>query len=71
MNKSITCDTPESIEMFRLLTIRSGLKMEINTGLRHSRNMIFNAAKQITGQRTRKRCLEVIEEIIKENQKTS
>lgn len=45
--------------------------MEINTGLRHSHNMIFNAAKQITGQRTRKRCLEVIEEIIKENQKTS
>ena len=70
MNKSITCDTPESINMFRLLAIKNGLKFEIKTGMSMNRNL-FPAAKQITGQRTRKRCLEVIEEIIKENQKTS
>lgn len=67
MNEPTILDTPNQINMFRLLAIRSGLKLEIETGLRHSRNMIFNAAKQITHQRTRKRCLEVINQIIKEN----
>ena len=64
---SITCDTPESINMFRLLAMKNALKLEIKTGMRMRGNGWFNAAKQITGQRTRKRCLEVIEEIIKEN----
>lgn len=40
--------------------------MEIETGMRHSRGMIFAAAKQVTGQRTRKRCLEVLNEIIEQ-----
>jgi len=66
MNKSITLNTPDQIQMYRLLTIRSGLKMEIETGMRHSRGMIFAAAKQVTGQRTRKRCLEVLNEIIEQ-----
>lgn len=60
-------DTPKQIEMFRLLTIRSGLKLEL-LGMRHSRNMIFNAAKQITGKKTRIACLAMIEEKIKEAQ---
>ena len=70
MNDSITCEYVSTPEPISLLTIRSGLKFEIKTGMSMNRNL-FSAAKQITGQRTRKRCLEVIEEIIKENQKTS
>lgn len=57
-------DTPQGIEMYRLLAIRSGLKLEL-LGLRHSRNMIFKAAKQITGKKTRIACLTIIEEKIK------
>lgn len=54
----------ENINKFRLLTIRSGLRLEIKTGMRHSRNLVFNAAKQITGKKTRKACLEEIEKQI-------
>lgn len=60
-------DTPKQINMFRLLAVRSGLKLEL-LGIRHSRNMIFNAAKQITGKKTRIACLAIIEEMIKEAQ---
>jgi hypothetical protein len=49
--------------MFRLLTVRSGLKLEL-MGIRHSRNMVFNAAKQITGKKTRVACLAIIEDMI-------
>ena len=57
-------DTPEGINMFRLLAIKNGLKLEL-MGIRHSRNMVFNAAKQVTGKKTRVACLAVIEEMIK------
>jgi hypothetical protein len=60
-------DTPEGIQMYRLLAIRSGLKLEL-LGMRHSRNAIFNAAKQITGKKTRIACLAMIEEKIEKLQ---
>lgn len=60
----MTLDTPEQINMYRLLAIRSGLKLEIETGMRCTGNRVFNAAKHLTGQRTRKRCLEVVNEMI-------
>ncbi len=67
MNQPIICDTPESIKMYRLLAIRSCLKLELSTGMRHSRNMAFNAAKQITGKKTRIDCLNAIQKIIDES----
>jgi hypothetical protein len=42
--KDIICDTPEKINAFRLLTLRSALKLEI-AGLRASRG--FSAYKVI------------------------
>lgn len=56
--------TPQEIALYRLLAIRSGLKLEIKTGLRHSSNGVFNAAKKITGMKTREKCLTALNEII-------
>jgi hypothetical protein len=56
--------TPQEIALYRLLAIRSGLKLEIKTGLRHSSNGVFNAAKKITGMKTREKCLIALNEII-------
>lgn len=56
---------PEDISAYRLLVIRSGLKLELK-GLRHSSNAIFKAAKQITGEKTRIKCLEAINRMINE-----
>lgn len=58
-------DTPNAIELFRLKTIRRGLMLEISTNMRHSRNAVFNAAKQLTKKTTRIQCLAIIEEMIK------
>lgn len=60
----IIIDAPDKIEVYRLLTIRAGLKLELK-GFRHSRDMIFKAAKQATGQKTREKCLDSINEILK------
>ena len=57
-------DTPDKIATARLLIIRSGLKLEIKTDMRHSRNMVFNAAKQITGEKTRQKCLDSINKML-------
>lgn len=51
---------PKQIEIFRLKTIAKGLEIEIKTGMRHSRNSTFNAAKAITGKKTRAACLDAI-----------
>jgi hypothetical protein len=64
--KPTVIDTPDAIQHFRLCVIRRGLELEINTPLRHSRNSIFNAAKQITGEKTRKKCLVKLKEILGE-----
>lgn len=57
--------TPEQINAYRLMTIRAGLKLELK-GLRHSRNSIFKAAKEVTGQKTREKCLVAINTMIDE-----
>jgi hypothetical protein len=57
-----------SIELFRLKSIRSALKLEIKTGMRHSTNGPFKAAKHITGKKTRQSCLEAIEAIIEKEE---
>lgn len=53
------------VEVYRLKVIMSGLKLEINTGMRHSRGSVFAAAKRITGQKTRQKCLEMLEKMVK------
>lgn len=57
--------TPEQINAYRLMTIRAGLKLELN-GIFHSRNSIFKAAKEVTGQKTREKCLIAINKMIDE-----
>jgi hypothetical protein len=58
-------DTPEGINMFRMLAIKHGLKLEL-LGMRHSKGLVFAAAKQMTGKKTRKDCLTAIEAMIEE-----
>ena len=58
-------DNPADISAYRLLLIRSGLKLEI-AGLRHSTNSVFKAAKQLTGEKTRIKCLEAINRMIEQ-----
>jgi len=48
-----------------LLTLRSGLKLEL-MGFRHSTNAVFKTAKLITGERTRQGAFEKISEMIKQ-----
>lgn len=60
---------PKKIRLFRLCTIRRGLELEIKTPLRHSRNHIFLAAKQLTGEKTRKKALVKIKRMIEEGNK--
>lgn len=54
----------DDIEKYRLKVIASGLKLEINTGMRSSRNHVFLAAKKITGKNTRAACLEAINKLL-------
>jgi hypothetical protein len=35
-------DTPDQLELFHLLQMKYALKIEINTGLRHSRGSVLN-----------------------------
>lgn len=52
------------IEKYRLKVIARGLKLEIDTGMRSSRNQVFLSAKKITGKNTRAACLEAINKLI-------
>lgn len=54
---------PADIETYRLKVIARGLKLEI-AGMRSSRNQVFQAAKKITGKKTREACLEAINKLI-------
>jgi hypothetical protein len=60
-------DTPEQIQRFRLCVIRRGLELEIKTGMRHSHNATLRAAQQLTGAKTRKKCLAKIKELLHED----
>jgi hypothetical protein len=61
-------DTPEGIEAYRKLALRGALKLEIETGLRHSRGsvmkLIINENPSIT-KRTKKGVLAEYEKILK------
>jgi hypothetical protein len=49
-------DTPEGMEMYRLLSLRSMLSIEIVTGLKHSRGSVLAAAQRqgLTAKRTKR-----------------
>lgn len=64
MDTHTILDTPDQIHMFRLLTIRSGLRLEIKTDMRSTGNRVLRAAQQTTGKKTRKACLAEIEKMI-------
>lgn len=48
-------DTPAGIQMYRLLSFRSLLQIEIKTGLRHSRGSVLAQARRegLTSARTK------------------
>ena len=54
----------DQINMYRVKVIYSGLKLEVKTGMRHSSNGVFKAAKAITGEKTREKCLEKLERLL-------
>jgi hypothetical protein len=57
---TITVDTPEGIEMFRLLAIAHALSLEVNTGMKMSRGVSVLAVAQrdgLTVKRTKKGAL--------------
>lgn len=66
-DNGFTLDTPEAINMYRLVTMKHALKLEIKTGMRMRGNGWFNAAKALTGKKTRQACLTAVEKIIEEN----
>ena len=55
----------KNIELAQFIVIAAGLKLEINTEMRHSTNSVFLRAQQLTGEKTRKKCLIKMEELIK------
>jgi len=57
---------PKKIKLMQYKTIAAGLKIEINTPLRHSHNAVFKRAKQITGERGRKKCFAKLIDLITE-----
>lgn len=48
MNDTIVADTPEKINMFRLLSLKAGLKLEV-LGMQHSRQSAYSIVKKELG----------------------
>lgn len=73
-DKSTILDTPDQIELFRLLQMKYALKTEIDTGLRHSRGSILKLVNRtlifnsfITKpKRTKKEALQALDAYIGE-----
>jgi anion-transporting ArsA/GET3 family ATPase len=66
----IVIDTPEGIERFRLLQLKYALKVEIDTGMRHSRGSILVLINERYEQKfTRKaQALEFVERLLGERE---
>ena len=47
MNETIVITGADNIRKVQMLTIQSGLTLQVNTGLKHSRNGCVNGAKAI------------------------
>ena len=62
----IVCDTPESIDVFRLLALRGMLKLE-SMGMKHSRVNVYMAVKREFGLKgSKKRVLAQFEDLLRE-----
>jgi hypothetical protein len=67
---AIVAEGPEGVALYRLLTIRRGLKLEIETGMKLSRGISTLAILQregITAKRTKKGALADLEAYLAEN----
>jgi hypothetical protein len=62
----IIIDTPEGIHMWRMLSFRSALSLEIKTGMKFSRGSVLAAAQAqgLTTKRTKKGAYADIDAII-------
>ena len=67
MSAHITIDTPEGIALYRVLALRSALRLEVNHGLRASRHALVPIAKGYgyTG-RTKAGALAFVNEMLSE-----
>jgi hypothetical protein len=61
-------DTPDGIATYQMLAIRAALRIEVHTGLRHSRGSVMKLAKRLYGIRrnTKKGVLAELDKIIME-----
>lgn len=61
-------DTPDSIALVRLMTVKSGLKFEIATGIKASRVSILKVANSMLGTsyRTKKQALNHIDALLEQ-----
>jgi hypothetical protein len=65
-DQAVIIDTPEGIELYRLLVMRSRLRFEIQTGLRFRVSTLKGVNKHLKCKcRTKAQALEVLEEHIK------
>lgn len=67
-SQSFILDTPAQIEAWRMLSMYRMLKLEVETGLRHSRGSVMNVVRHEFGipYKTKKRVLAELEAILKE-----
>jgi hypothetical protein len=58
--------TPEQMQMWRLLSVRSMLRLEVTTGMRHSRGSVLKVAQREYGckSRTKKGAIEELTALI-------
>lgn len=75
MNDGFVVDTPEGLEMFHLLQIKYALRIEVRTGLKHSRGSVMNLANEVLKRngrtklyRTKAKVLEEIDALIAEKE---
>lgn len=48
MSEGFVIDTPEGIAMYRLLALRSMLRIEITTGMSHSKGSVMNQVREVS-----------------------
>ena len=51
MSNGFVIDTPEGIQAFQLLRVRSALSIEVKTGMKLSRGSVMKLAKSYCGSR--------------------
>lgn len=67
-DRSVVLDTPEQIALFHWLQVKYALRIEIRTGLRHSRGSVLNQANKMlkADHRTKQAALDAVEAKIAE-----